>query len=158
MRVVKPLYGLAEAGTHWWATYFKHHKEKLQMETSTYDPCLLITKGNEKQRFGIVGIQTDDTIILASPEFSDLEEKELIFTAKPKEQLTAVNPLIFNGCVLTKEGNDLIMRQKEQGKKINLIDLNTFDFKEQYIQQRARGAYIASICQPEASFDMSVAA
>ncbi|KAH6667374.1 hypothetical protein B0J14DRAFT_658827 [Halenospora varia] len=33
MVVVKPLYGLAEAGTHWWATYFKHHKEKLQMET-----------------------------------------------------------------------------------------------------------------------------
>jgi hypothetical protein len=26
------------------------------------------------------------------------------------------------------------------------------------VEQRARGAYIASICQPEASFDLSVAA
>jgi hypothetical protein len=30
--------------------------------------------------------------------------------------------------------------------------------KDQYIAQRARGAYIASICQPEASFDLSFAA
>jgi hypothetical protein len=30
--------------------------------------------------------------------------------------------------------------------------------KEQYIAQRARGAYIASVCQPEASFDLSFAA
>jgi hypothetical protein len=30
--------------------------------------------------------------------------------------------------------------------------------KDQYITQRARGAYIASVCQPEASFDLSFAA
>jgi hypothetical protein len=29
---------------------------------------------------------------------------------------------------------------------------------QSYIEQRARGAYIASICQPEATFDLSVAA
>ena len=30
--------------------------------------------------------------------------------------------------------------------------------KEQYLAQRARVAYIASMCQPEASFDLSLAA
>jgi hypothetical protein len=30
--------------------------------------------------------------------------------------------------------------------------------KEQYIAQRAKGAYIASVCQPKASFDLSFAA
>ena len=30
--------------------------------------------------------------------------------------------------------------------------------KEQYVAQRARGAYVASVCQPEASFDLSFAA
>ena len=30
--------------------------------------------------------------------------------------------------------------------------------KDQYIAQRARGAYIASVCQPESSFDLSFAA
>src|SRR5450756_1800035 len=54
MVVVKPLYGIAEAGTHWWATYSHHHKEKLGMVTSTYDLCLLVTDNGP---LGIVGMQ-----------------------------------------------------------------------------------------------------
>jgi hypothetical protein len=156
MVVVKPLYGLAEAGTHWWATYNKHHREKLMMTTSTYDPCFLIT--TSKDKFGVVGMQTDDTIILADKQFSTLEEKELVFLAKPKERLTPETALIFNGCILTKCGDELILRQKEQGKKVKLIDADTPDFKQGYVEQRARGAYIATTCQPEAAFDLSVAA
>jgi hypothetical protein len=44
MVVVKPLYDVAEAGIYWFFTYFKHHVEKLQITTSTYDPCFLVTK------------------------------------------------------------------------------------------------------------------
>jgi hypothetical protein len=55
MVVVKSLYSIAEAGTHWWATYSNHHKIKLSMETSTYDPCLLIST-SDSEGFGIVGI------------------------------------------------------------------------------------------------------
>jgi hypothetical protein len=36
--------------------------------------------------------------------------------------------------------------------------VNSPDFKQEYLEQRARGAYIATICQPEASYDLSVAA
>ena len=56
LRIVKPLYGIAEAGIHWFATYQTHHKEKLGMETSTFNPCLLITKHDAN--FGITGLQT----------------------------------------------------------------------------------------------------
>jgi hypothetical protein len=63
MVVLKPLYGVVEAGTHWWATYFKHHQEKLHITTSTYDPCLLIT--TTKERFAIVGMQIDNTLGLS---------------------------------------------------------------------------------------------
>jgi hypothetical protein len=159
MKVIKPLYGIAEAGTHWWATYSKHHKEKLMMTTSTYDPCFLIS--TTKDKFGVVGMQTDDTIILADDRFASLEDDELTkanLLAKPKEKLTPESPLVFNGCVLTHTGTTVSLRQKEQGKKIQLIDINAADFKQKYIEQRARGAYIASICQPEAAFDLSVAA
>jgi hypothetical protein len=159
MVVIRPLYGIAEAGTHWWATYSKHHKDKLFMATSTYDPCLLVT--TTEDGFGIVGMQTDDTIILADEPFSTLEENELLnakFIAKPKEKLTPDSPLIFNGCVLVQDGNTMSLRQKEQGKKIKLIDIDAPDARQKYVEQRARGAYIASICQPEAAFDLSVAA
>ncbi len=42
--IVKPLYSLAEAGNHWFAIYLDHYKEKLEIEMSFYNVCLLITK------------------------------------------------------------------------------------------------------------------
>ena len=161
MVVRKPLYGIPEAGTHWWATYHKHHRERLEMITSTYDPCLLIT--TTKGVFGVVGMQTDDTLILGSDEFAMREEKELAeakFSAKPKETLSPETPLIFNGCILTQKEREIAveLRQKEQGKRLKLIDHKSEDFKHAYVEQRARGAYIATLCQPEAAFDLSIAA
>lgn len=50
------------------------------------------------------------------------------------------------------------MRPKKQGERIEIIDQSNNDYSARYREQRARGAYIASICQPEASFDLSVAA
>jgi hypothetical protein len=160
MIVRKPLYGIPEAGTHWWATYYKHHREKLLMTTSSYDPCLLIT--TQKGAFGVVGMQTDDTLILGSEEFATLENEELQkaqFSAKPRDELSRTTKLIFNGCVLTQNSDDtMTLRQKDQGKKLRLIHTKESDSQQQYLEQRARGAYIASICQPEASYDLSVAA
>ena len=52
LRVVKPLYGVPEAGNHWFKTYHDHHTHNLDMVQSTYDPCLL----HSTEPFGIVGI------------------------------------------------------------------------------------------------------
>jgi hypothetical protein len=41
LKVLRPLYSVPEAGTHWFRTYYKHHVEKLQLTTLLYDPCLL---------------------------------------------------------------------------------------------------------------------
>jgi hypothetical protein len=63
-----------------------------------------------------VKIQTDNIIILTDKRFSALEENELIntkFTAKPKKKLTPDSPLIFNGYVLTQNGNMISLRQKK---------------------------------------------
>ena len=102
MVVFKPLYRIIETGTHWWATYSKHHKEKLLITTSIFNPYfLIITTGTP---FGIVGMQTDDTIILGDDQFSALKEDELIkanLMAKPKEKLNSTTPLFFNGCILS---------------------------------------------------------
>lgn len=43
LRIVKPLYGIPGAGTHWFGTYHRHHREKLHVRQSTFDPCLLYT-------------------------------------------------------------------------------------------------------------------
>jgi hypothetical protein len=65
-----------------------------------YDLCFLIT--TNKNIFGIVSMQTDDTIILADERFSAREKEELKqakYTTKPKEKLTVVNLLLFNNYV-----------------------------------------------------------
>ena len=67
------------------------------MQQSTYDPCFLYRNDD---LFGIVGLQTDDTIILAAKEFTDLEQAKIDsekLILKAREPLT-VNKLIkFNG-------------------------------------------------------------
>jgi hypothetical protein len=160
MQVVKPLYGVAEAGTHWWATYHNHHLKKLQMITSTYDPCLLISDAKNPE-FACVGMQTNDTLGLSTPKFSQREDeqlKEAAFSAKPKQTLTADEPLLFNGGIISLDGDTITLRQKGQAKRLRLVNASSPDAKQQYVEQRARGAYIASICQPEACFDLLSAA
>ncbi|CCE27873.1 uncharacterized protein CPUR_01347 [Claviceps purpurea 20.1] len=161
MRVIKPLYGKSGAGTHWWVTYFGHHLAKLLMETSTYDPCLLVTT-EESDCFGIIGMQTDDTLGLGDKAFFDREEVELQkanFAAKPKTSLTHETPLRFNGCMLIQTENHCIyMTQKGQSDKLNLVAFDATDMKQKYVEQRTRGAYVATVCQPEAVYDLAVAA
>lgn len=160
MLVIKPLYGIAEAGTHWWVTYYNHHRKKLEMVTSTYDPCLLISSPTNAE-FGIVGMQTDDTLGLSTLAFSRNEDTQLEaakLTAKPKEQLEDGGSLQFNGGIVKRNGDTITLTQKGQGARLNLVDPMARDAKQQYVEQRARGAYLASICQPEACFDLSSAA
>ena len=54
MVILKPLYGIAEVGIYWWATYSKYHKEKLLMTTFIFNPCFLITTIGTL--FGIISI------------------------------------------------------------------------------------------------------
>ncbi|KHJ31561.1 hypothetical protein EV44_g3745 [Erysiphe necator] len=89
------------------------------MVTSNFNPCLLITTDeNPKFEFGVVGMQTDDTLIVSS---------------------------------------NIKIHQKVQGLKLRTTDILASNQAQQYLEQRARGAYIASICQPEVSYDLSVA-
>jgi len=56
---MKPLYGIAEVGIHWWVTYYKHHYKKLNIITSTYNAYLLITNNKntvKKKAFSITAL------------------------------------------------------------------------------------------------------
>ena len=113
MIVLKPLYGIAKTGIYWWAIYSKHHKEKLLMTTFIFDLCFLITTIGTP--FGIIGMQTDNIIILGDNQFSALKEDELVktnFITKPKEKLSSKTPLFFNKCILSLNKNSIALCQK----------------------------------------------
>lgn len=129
------------------------------MRQSTYDPCLLIT--TDPKCFGIVGMQIDDTIFLGDDAFSDRENKALDdedLRAKPHEKLSSDNILNFNGSKIIWKDNVITMVQKDQGERIKTKDTKSSQYQHVYLEQRARGAYIASVCQPEATYDLSHAA
>ena len=130
------------------------------METLTYDPCLLIST-KESHEFGVVSMQTDDTLILGNKDFLAREQNEIAkagFLTKPIRVLLPTETITFNGCTITMDGDSLYMSQKGQGARLELVDAGKEDYKKAYREQRARAAYLATICQPEATFDLSVAA
>ena len=53
LKVLKPIYGVPEAGNNWFKTYHSHHIQRLKMNQSTYDPCLLLCN----EPFGMVGLR-----------------------------------------------------------------------------------------------------
>ncbi|KAI0995639.1 hypothetical protein K3495_g12541 [Podosphaera aphanis] len=74
---------------------------------------------------------------------------------KPVEKLTNDPPIDFNGFRITKIKGRLAITQEKQIKKIQMLH-KTF-IKEDYVQQRARGTYIATVSQPQAAFALSYA-
>lgn len=89
---------------------------------------------------------------------------------KLKGILTPENSLMFNGRApsLGDDGNTIHLRPKVQGKKTELVNTslakspkheskNHESAKQDCICQRDRGAYLASIYQPEACFGLSAA-
>jgi transposase InsO family protein len=170
LQIMRPLYGIPESGNHWFHTYHSHHTTELGMEPSTYDPCLLC----RKQPFGVVGLQTDDTLFVGDEEFAELEQQQLHkakFMAKDRDTLTQAKELKFNGGIIQLTDAGITLTQQRQCELLQTVQAeaatttssrgavrHNLTMKEQYISQRARGAYIASVCQPEASYDLSVAA
>ncbi|EKD18829.1 polyprotein [Drepanopeziza brunnea f. sp. 'multigermtubi' MB_m1] len=91
------------------------------------------------------------------------EERELVkskLRSKEMETFTHAEPMIFNGCKLSldKDGFGLSVGQKGQGERLAVIKLDSATRAKEYLEQRARGAYLATICYPEASCALSMAA
>lgn len=155
------------------------------MRESTYDSCLLYINEDGINEFDVVGLQTDDTLLLADQKFAEVEEKELVkakITSKPREMLIIFTPIKFNGGYiklimhLNSDHHDtgsmeIHLTQENQIKNLQLVTTKDETLKgargkvrqnvspkDQYVAQRARGAYIATVCQPEAVFNFSFAA
>jgi hypothetical protein len=122
-----------------------------------------------------MSMQIDDTLILIDQSF-EIAEKEAIHSAKimikTRKQLISDNSLKFNDTRIERldsnENDTIYFRQETHIQEIQLIQLiesiiiNARDkikamliFRDQYIVQRAREAYLTFICQSEASFDLS---
>jgi hypothetical protein len=122
----------------------------------------------------IVDMQIDDTLILIDLNFATAEEKTIVnakIMIKSRDCFDSNSSLKFNDTIIERQENDIYLRQISQSDHFQLIQnvdiaitssKNKIKFaltsKEQYVTQRARSAYVASICQSKASFDLFFAA
>ena len=189
-KIIKSLYEVSETGVHWFNTYHKHHTEKLIMQQSIYDSCLLYT--NQKNKgFEVIDLQIDDTLILKNEIFANVENFHLHETklfAKEKEKLTSQHQIKFNDAYIKQENSQPFSQENSQKnsqknfqlkhsqsfylnqerlcKNLRLIESKSKDltsaksvirksvaFENQYVTQRTKNAYIATLNQPETTFD-----
>ena len=167
VKVMKSLYGVPEGGNYWFAIYHIYHKDKFGMKESTYNHCLFYSFS----LFGIVEMQTNNTLILADNNFASKEDKAIktakIIT-KDWEHLTSSQSLKFNEKQIKFDLKKIVLRIKSHIGGIFLVtnyDADSTSWrkiikkklspKEQYLAQRAKSAYIAFIYQLKAFFDLS---
>lgn len=129
------------------------------MKMLPYDACLFITKDGG-ENFGISGLQTGNTLNVRTEVFMKKKETKIMeakFKGKIRTILETGISGDCNGCCMTIEAESIMVVQKNQAEKLVLINIKGNAKKQQYVKQRARGAYIASIYQPEATFDYLIA-
>ena len=93
--------------------------EELLIEESTFDPCLLYRNDSDTKKggcFGIVGVQTNDTLVTTNPPFIALEEVKIIaakLLCKPRKQLTPTDPISFNGALIQVLSDGTLLLNQE---------------------------------------------
>jgi hypothetical protein len=122
----------------------------------------------------IVDMQIDDTLILIDLDFATAKTKAIVdvkIMTKSRDHLDSNSSLKFNDTIIERHENHIYLRQISQSDHLQLIQIVDIAItsskdkirfalisKEQYVTQRARSAYVASICQFKASFDLSFVA
>ncbi len=122
----------------------------------------------------IVDMQIDDTLIFVDANFAVAEKKTIInvkIMIKSRDCFNSNSSLKFNDTIIERQENDIYFRQISQFDHFQLIQNVDIAItssrnkirlalisKKQYVTQRARSAYVASICQSKASFDLFFAA
>lgn len=77
--------------------------------------------------FRVIGIQTNNTLILRNKAFAQLKEEELVkakLSVKPAKVLLYNTPLMFNKYILKEDRDNIMLVQKGQGMKLQLVDPN----------------------------------
>lgn len=121
LEILRPLYGLADSGDYWHATFLKHLKKDLGMHSTACDLSLFF-KQLSGTLHGIVATHVDDTLSAGDKKFEqDTRITARRFDAKPREYET----LNFAGVSIeTQQNGSRLMHQAQYAAKIELLDKN----------------------------------
>src|SRR5581483_6276296 len=103
-------------------------------------------------------MQTDNTLNCGNKAFKELKDAEARFLTRGREFLNENSALRFNGATISRNKGCIRISQPKQIARMYTITAGRKESLEEYISQRARGAYIALICRPNLLFAFAAAA
>lgn len=111
---LKPLYGIPEAGLHWYLTYCAHHKEKHCMTQRKINPCVFFKPDSPNSVPTTIMLRIDDSLGCGSNAFLTLEDREIRqFLSEPREIFNSGKTIRFNGFQFSKRCETLVIKQSE---------------------------------------------
>lgn len=120
--VITRLYGLLEAGVHWFRTYYRFQFECLRMNLADHDLCLLfflrLLESSSSSR-GMTVLQTDDTLTITNTLFLQNDEKAYErFLSKPLHVTQHKIPFFFNSLQITVRASSISLNEVSQIKRL----------------------------------------
>lgn len=151
LKLLRPLYGLADSGDYWNATYSDHIRKDLNMELSATDMSFFFKKVRGKI-CGLLGTYVDDTIFCGDKQFEDITSAtSKRFESKEKEW----DKFRFAGVYIETLQDGFIIHQKNYIDRLkNLDKKSTFD---DFRSARARLAWLIHT-RPEICVNVSMMA
>ena len=132
LKLLRPLYGLADSGNYWNETFANHIKNDLKMKPTALDISFFFKKANGKLK-GLAGTYVDDTLFAGDTEFLDhTEETSRRFESKDRE----LDSTRFSGVYIENKGNGFAIHQSNYVDRLEELGSNaTF---EQFRSARAQ--------------------
>lgn len=113
------------------------------MNHSVVDPCVLYQRTGAYME-GLVIMQVDDSLMAVSASFRlEDEEARRTFKTKPIQQLRDI-PIVFNGVILKKEGQSMMMTQAENTAKLRIPEC-----ERSFASIRAMAEYMGVNLRPD---------
>lgn len=119
LQVLRPLYGLADSGDYWHATFLKHLKKYIVMQSTACEFPLFFRYVNNTLQ-GMVATHVDDTLSAGNKTFQEMSKiTSQRFYSKPRNYDT----LSFAGVTIeTREDRSRIMHQAQHANKIEPLE------------------------------------
>lgn len=120
LRLIKPLYILADSGDHWFATIRDNLTDDLAMTPSLSDPAFFSIENKEGTFVGLTGTYVDDPIHNGAPFFHELSQNTSeLFECKP----TQFDVFTFAGVQFTAAYGNTFMRKTRAIENQALLSL-----------------------------------
>jgi hypothetical protein len=151
LELLRPLYGLADAGEFWQRERDRHFHQDLDLRAATGDPALFF-KRVEHQLIGVVGCYVDDTLWAGTPALFRMLDATKRKFASPQ---THHRNLTFAGVDITTASN--VLRLSQNTYLTNLKPLKPGADISSYRSRRAKLAWL-TLTRPDVSCALSLAA